>query len=60
MTTQQELASWIDTGVLAEAVVDTLEEADLEPNLGTAKKLWLRLLDELYGDLRGIVKWDDP
>ena len=49
---KKELAKWIDVGVLAEGIVETLEE-NTEPEemtLEIAKKLWLNFLETEFRD----------
>ena len=44
---QDSLAKWIDTYVLAELVMDALEEQGVEPTFEKGKEYWLRELEEL-------------
>ena len=49
---EKELAGWIETQPLAEAILETLEEQKAEVTLENAKKLWLDFLGwELAGGL---------
>lgn len=49
---KEALADWIDSGVIAEAILEDLEEAGIEPTLENAQKLWLDSLEtELHSGL---------
>ena len=41
----REIAEWIETEPLAEAITDTLEEQEAEVTLENAQKLWLDFLE---------------
>ena len=41
---RQELADWIDTNVIAEHILDELEEQGISPTLENAKGVWLNVL----------------
>jgi hypothetical protein len=52
-----ELAEWIDTGVIAEAILQELESQDLEQTLANGQKVWLDFLgSELSEGLRSSTK----
>lgn len=40
----EELSDWIDTQVIAEALLDELLENDIEPSVDNGKKAWLDIL----------------
>jgi len=40
-----ELTGWIDTDVIAELIVDELEEQGVQPTLENAKTVWLDILE---------------
>ena len=54
----RELADWIDTYVLAENILEELEEAGKEPTLENGKIAWLSFLgNELHHALvRSVVR----
>lgn len=43
----EEISEWIDTAVIAEAIVDHLEEQGIEVTLSSAKNCWLSELEML-------------
>jgi len=43
-----ELADWIDTSVIAEAILEELEEQGVSPTLENGQKVWLDALEELH------------
>ena len=47
---QQELADWIDTDVIAEAILDRLEERGAPATLENAKIVWLDVLETELGE----------
>jgi len=52
-----ELADWIDTTVIAEAILEELEEQQVVVTLENAKTIWLDVLEhELPDALRSSVK----
>ena len=54
---KDELADWVDTSVIAEAILAELEEQGLSPTLENGQKLWLNFLGtELTEGLRSSVK----
>ena len=54
---RHELASWIDTEVIAEHILDELEEQGIQPTLENAKTVWLDVLEtELCEAIRSSVK----
>ena len=40
-----ELAQWIDTTVIAQAIVEEMEEQELKPTLKNAQSVWLDVLE---------------
>lgn len=40
-----ELADWIDTNVIAEAILDELQDQDIETTVENGKKVWLSVLE---------------
>ena len=47
---RDELSDWIDSDVIAEEILEDLEESGVEPTLESAKAVWLNVLEtELYG-----------
>jgi len=55
--TKEQLAEWIDTDVIADAISEELEEQGIEPTLENAKTIWLDVLEnELPDALRSSVK----
>ena len=54
---KEQLAEWIDTDVIANAIYEELEEQGVEPTLENAKTIWLDVLEnELPDALRSSVK----
>jgi len=52
-----ELAGWIDADVIAEHILDELEEQGIQPTLDNAKTIWLDVLEsELCEAIRSSVK----
>ncbi len=52
-----ELAQWIDTSVIAEAIADKLEEEGIEETFENGKRVWLDFLEtELNEGLRSMVR----
>jgi len=52
-----ELASWIDTDLIAEAILDELENQGIEPTLKNGKTIWLDVLEtELSQAIRSSIK----
>ena len=52
-----ELAEWIDPGVIAEAILEELESQDVEPTVANGQKAWLDFLEsELPDGLRSSIK----
>ena len=52
----QELADWIDADVIAELVIDELEEQGAKPTLKYAKKVWYDVLEhELHDAIRNAI-----
>ena len=55
--TKEQLAEWIDTDVIADAISEELEEQGVKPTLDNAKTIWLDILEnELPDALRSSVK----
>ena len=53
---REELADWIDTDVIAEHILDELEEQGAEPTLEYAKKVWLDVLEhELHDAIENAI-----
>jgi len=46
--TQKQVAEWIDTDAIADAILDALEEEEIEVTADNAQKVWL---DVLYTEL---------
>ena len=54
---KHELASWIEADVIAEHILDELEEQGCQPTLENAKTVWLDVLEnELCEAIRSSVK----
>jgi len=54
---KEQLAEWIDTDVIANAISEELEEQGVKPTLENAKTIWLDVLEnELPDALRSSVK----
>ena len=54
---RQELADWIDTDVIAEHILEELEERGLAPTLENAKNVWLDVLvNELCDAIKAAVE----
>lgn len=54
----EAVAEWIDTNVIAEAIVETLEDEDSQPDIDTCKKVWLSFLGtELSDGLKGVCRY---
>jgi len=54
---QKQLAAWIDANVIAEHILEELEDEDVEPTLENGQQLWLNvLLTELCYALRNSIK----
>ena len=52
-----ELAEWIDPGVIAKAILQELESQEVEPTVANGRKVWLDVLEsELPDGLRSSVK----
>jgi len=43
--TKTDLAQWIETDVIAQAILDELQEQGVEPTLENAKTIWLDVLE---------------
>jgi len=53
----EELAQWIDTTPIAEAILDELQEQQAQPTAKNGKTIWLDVLEnELPDALRSSVK----
>jgi len=54
--TQKQVAEWIDTAAIADAILDTLEDEGLEVTAENAQNVWLYFLStELNDGLEGSV-----
>ena len=54
---RHELAGWIETDVIAEHILDELEEQGIQPTLENAKTIWLDVLEnELCEAISSSVK----
>ena len=54
---RSELADWIDADVIAEHILDELEEQGVQPTLDNAKTIWLAVLEtELCEAIRFSVR----
>jgi hypothetical protein len=54
---KHELAGWIETDVIAEHILDELEEQGVQPTLENAKTIWLDVLEnELCEAISSSVK----
>ena len=56
---REELAEWIDSRVIAEAILDELEDQEVEPTITNGQKVWLDVLenglpDALQSTIRAI------
>ena len=51
----EEVANWIDTNVIAELLVDTLEEEDELPTVQAVKDAWLSILECLAYNIKHIL-----
>ena len=57
ITPLTELADWVDTSAIAEAILEELEEQGIHPSLESGKTIWLDVLEhELPDALRSRVK----
>jgi len=57
ITPLTELAEWIDTSTIAEAILEELEEQGVPPTLENGQKVWLDFLEtRLSEGLRSSVK----
>jgi hypothetical protein len=55
--TKADLAQWIETDVIAEAILDELQEQGVKPTLENAKRVWLDVLEnELPQGLKASIK----
>ena len=60
MSVKHELASWIETDVIAEHILGELEDQGVRPTLENAKTIWLDVLEnELCEALHSSVKARD-
>ncbi len=54
---EQELADWIDTEVIAEHILEELEDNGIEPSVENAQKVWLDVLEtELCQAIRASIE----
>ncbi|MBA7590673.1 hypothetical protein ES708_32801 [subsurface metagenome] len=57
MSVKHELAGWIETDVIAEHILEELEEQGAQPTLENGKTIWLDVLEnELCQAIRSRVK----
>jgi len=57
MSVKHKLAGWIDTDVIAEHILDELEEQGVEPTIENAQAVWLDFLEtELCLTLQSVVR----
>jgi len=47
---KDDLAGWIDTDVIAQLILDELEEQGVQPTLDNAKSIWLDVLENEISD----------
>lgn len=53
---QEELAEWIDADVIADAIIEDLEERGVEATLENGKAAWLDVLEhELHGAIGSAI-----
>lgn len=45
---QAALAAWIETDVIADAILDQMEEENIEFTLDNGQQIWLNHLEELH------------
>jgi hypothetical protein len=54
---KHDLAGWIETDVIAEHILDELEDQGVQPTLENAKTIWLDVLEnELCEAIKSSVK----
>ena len=51
--TQKQVAEWIDTDAIADAILDALEAEEIEVTADNAQKVWL---DVLYTELPNAIE----
>jgi hypothetical protein len=57
MSVKRDLAGWIEADVIAEHVLDELEEQGIQPTFENGKTIWLDVLEnELCEAIRSSVK----
>jgi len=57
MSVKHKLAGWIETEVIAEHILDELEEQGCQPTLENAQSVWLDFLEtELCQTLQSVVR----
>lgn len=56
----EDLADWIDLGVIAECVLEEMADQDMPLTLDLAKRVWLDVLENLHSQLEVSVDriWD--
>lgn len=55
-STEEKLADWIETDVIAEYILDELKEQGVRRTLKCAKKVWLDVLEhELHDAIRNAI-----
>jgi len=56
VTTREKLADWIDTDVIAEHILDEMEEQGCRITLKYAKNIWLDVLqNELHDAIKNAI-----
>ena len=50
-----ELANWIDTSAIAEAILEELDEEEVPATLENAQRVWLDALEEIHHLARSSV-----
>lgn len=55
---ERQLADWIDTQVIAEAICDHLEEQGREMTFENGKAIWLDALEHLHIPITGAIEYN--
>jgi len=54
---REELAEWIDSRVIAQAILDELEDQEVESTVANGQKVWLDVLENgLPGALQSTIR----
>lgn len=53
---QKKIADWIDTGVIADVIIEELEDAGIKPTFANAKKTWLNVLESLNETVKNNIE----